>query len=217
MYTGEAEIQARRRILAVLLDESRRVLDAARELANMNTALVAKDEAAASKALENLHLAISDVEAFRRSLSRQLAEIGSMMMNREDLLRAAYTIETIASYLESISFRVSQLKMQVLKKAGMTEDLATLLDQIIDILGKTHETVRALHFNPAKLNELIQSVEKAERVMDEKYRSSTIKTMKELDDLKELILLKDVLERIETVSDLALSLADLVVIISLGI
>jgi uncharacterized protein Yka (UPF0111/DUF47 family) len=67
------------------------------------------------------------------------------------------------------------------------------------------------------LNELIQSVEKAERVMDEKYRSSTIKTMKELDDLKELILLKDVLERIETVSDLALSLADLVVIISLGI
>ncbi|MDG6933853.1 MAG: DUF47 family protein [Nitrososphaerota archaeon] len=217
MYTGEAEIQARRRILAVLLDESRRVLDAARELANMNTALVAKDEGAASKALENLHLAISDVEAFRRSLSRQLAEIGSMMMNREDLLRAAYTIETIASYLESISFRVSQLKMQVLKKAGMTEDLATLLDQIIDILGKTHETVRALHFNPAKLNELIQSVEKAERVMDEKYRSSTIKTMKELDDLKELILLKDVLERIETVSDLALSLADLVVIISLGI
>ncbi len=217
MYTGEAEIQARRRILAVLLDESRRVLDAARELANMNTALVAKDEGAASKALENLHLAISDVEAFRRSLSRQLAEIGSMMMNREDLLRAAYTIETIASYLESISFRVSQLKMQVLKKAGMTEDLATLLDQIIDILGKTHETVRALHFNPAKLNELIQSVEKAERVMDEKYRSSTIKTMKELDDLKELILLKDVLERIETVSDLALSLADLVVIISLSI
>jgi uncharacterized protein Yka (UPF0111/DUF47 family) len=217
MYTGEAEIQAKRRILAVLLDESRRVLDAARELANMNTALVNKDEAAASKALDNLHLAISDVEAFRRSLSRQLAEIGSMMMNREDLLRAAYTIETIASYLESISFRVSQLKMPVLKKAGMTEDLATLFDQIIDILGKTHETVRALHFNPSKLNELIQSVEKAERVMDEKYRSSTIKTMKELDDLKELILLKDVLERIETVSDLALSLADLIVIISLGI
>jgi uncharacterized protein Yka (UPF0111/DUF47 family) len=217
MYTGEAEIQARRRILAVLLDESRRVLDAARELANLNGALLQKDEDAANKALENIHLAISDVEAFRRSLSRQLAEIGSMMLNREDLLRAAYTVETIASYLESISFRVSQLKMQVVKKSGLADDLKALFDQIIDILGKTHETVRALHFNPGKVNELIQGVEKAERVMDEKYRSSTIKTLREVNDVKELILLKDVLERIETVSDLSLSLADLIVIISLGI
>src|SRR5579875_2862350 len=191
MYTGEAEIQAKRRILAVLLDESRRVLDAARELATLNTALIEKDEETANKSLDTLHNAISDVEAFRRSLSRQLAEVGSMLLNREDLLRAAYTVETVASYLDSIAFRISQLK--------------------------THETVRALHCNPGKVNELIQSVEKAERAMDEKYRMSTIKTLQELDDIRQLILLKDVLERIETVSDLSLSLADLIVIISLGI
>jgi len=217
MYTGEAEIQAKRRILAVLLDESRRVLDAARELATLNSALIEKDEEAASKSLENLHNAISDVEAFRRSLSRQLAEVGSMLLNREDLLRAAYTVETVASYLDSIAFRISQLKMPVLKKTGLTEDLKDLFEQLIDILAKTHETVRALHFNPSKVNELIQSVEKAERVMDEKYRMSSIKTLQELDDIKQLILLKDVLERIETVSDLSLSLADLIMIISLGI
>lgn len=217
MYTGEAEIQAKRRILAVLLDESRRVLDAARELANLNTALIEKNEEAGSRAMENLHTAISDVEAFRRSLSRQLAEIGSMMLNREDLLRAAYTVETVASYLDSIAFRISQLKMPVLKKSGLTEDLKDLFEQLIDILTKTHETVRALHYNPNKVSEMIQAVEKAERIMDEKYRLSTIKTLREVSDVRELILLKDVLERIETVSDLSLSLADLIVIISLGI
>ena len=204
-------------MLAVLLDESRRMLDAARELANLNAALVLNEKEGAARASDSLHLAISDVEAFRRSLSRQLAEVGSMMMNREDLLRAAYTMETVASYIESISFRLSQLKIPPLKKSNMTEDLRTLFDLIIDILGRTHETVRALHFNPAKVNELIQSVEKAERQMDEKYRTSITKAMTEIDDFKELILLKDVLERIETVSDLSLSLADLVMIISLGL
>ncbi|MEM0074774.1 MAG: DUF47 family protein [Nitrososphaerota archaeon] len=216
MYTGEAEIQARRRMLAVLLDESRRVLDAARELANLNSALVVNDQEGVTKALESLHLAISDVEAFRRSLSRQLAEVGSMLMNREDMLRAAYTIETVASYIESISFRISQLKMSSLKKSGITDDFRILFDQIIDIVSKTNETVRALHFNPSKVNDLIQSVEKAERQMDEKYRSSITKAIKEINDFKELMLVKDVLERIETVSDLSLSLADLVMIISLG-
>ena len=46
---------------------------------------------------------------------------------------------------------------------------------------------------------------------------TTAKAMKEINDFKDLILLKDVLERIETVSDLALSCADLMMIISLGL
>src|SRR5579875_3862839 len=155
MYTGEAEIQAKRRILAVLLDESRRVLDAARELATLNTALIEKDEETANKSLDTLHNAISDVEAFRRSLSRQLAEVGSMLLNREDLLRAAYTVETVASYLDSIEFRKYRRKIPVLKKTGLRENLKDRLGKLMDTLAKTNETLRALHFNPGKVNELI--------------------------------------------------------------
>jgi uncharacterized protein Yka (UPF0111/DUF47 family) len=217
MYTGEAEMQARRKILAVLQDEGRRVLDAGRELANIHGALVLNDEEGVSAATDSLHLSINDVEAYRRALSRQLAELGSMMINREDLLRAAYTIEEVANYLESIAFRLTQLRYQTLKKTGLVDDLRVLFDLVINILSRMNETIRTLQFNPLKVNDLIQLVERGEREMDEKYRSSTSKAMKEINDFKDLILIKDVLERIETVSDLALSCADLVVIISLGI
>jgi len=217
MYTGEAEMQARRKILTVLQDEGRRVLDAGRELANIHGALVLGDEEGVSAASDSMHLSINDVEAYRRALSRQLAELGSMMINREDLLRAAYTIEEVANYLESIAFRLTQLRYQTLKKTGLVDDLRVLFDLVINILSRLNETIRTLQFNPMKVNDLIQLVERGEHEMDEKYRSSTSKAMKEINDFKDLILLKDVLERIETVSDLALSCADLVVIISLGI
>jgi uncharacterized protein Yka (UPF0111/DUF47 family) len=217
MYTGEAEMQARRKILAVLQDEGRRVLDAGRELANIHSALVLGDQAEVSRATDSLHLAINDVEAFRRALSRQLAELGSMMINREDLLRAAYTIEEVANYLESIAFRMTQLRYQTLKKTGLVDDLVVLLDLVVNVLSRMNETIRTLQFNSSKVNELIQLVERAEHEMDEKYRSCSAKAMKEIDDFKDLILVKDVLERIETVADLALECADLVMIISLGL
>jgi len=217
MYTGEAEMQARRKILAVLQDEGRRVLDAGRELANIHNALVLGDQAEVSRATDSLHLAINDVEAFRRALSRQLAELGSMMINREDLLRAAYTIEEVANYLESIAFRMTQLRYQTLKKTGLVDDLVVLLDLVVNVLSRMNETIRTLQFNSSKVNELIQLVERAEHEMDEKYRSCSAKAMKEIDDFKDLILVKDVLERIETVADLALECADLVMIISLGL
>jgi uncharacterized protein Yka (UPF0111/DUF47 family) len=217
MYTGEAEMQARRKILAVLQDEGRRVLDAGRELANIHNALILGDQEEVARATDSLHIAINDVESFRRALSRQLAELGSMMINREDLLRAAYTIEEVANYIESISFRLTQLRYSTLKKTGLDDDLRVLFDLVINILSRMNETVRTLQFNPVKVNDLIQLVERAEREMDEKYRSSTSKAMKEINDFKDLLLVKDVLERIETVSDLSLACADLVVIISLGI
>ena len=45
MFSGEAEIQARRKTLAVLQDEVRRVLDASRELVQLYVAMSKNDSA----------------------------------------------------------------------------------------------------------------------------------------------------------------------------
>ena len=45
MYSGELEVQAKRKAIAVLQDEINRILNASRELATLTEALMKKQEA----------------------------------------------------------------------------------------------------------------------------------------------------------------------------
>lgn len=216
MYLGEPELQAKRRTLSILMDESRKVVDTIRSLSLYYSSLLRGDEGEAAKYQQAVYDMLEEVQGFRRALTRQLAEMGGMLLNREDLLRTAYALEELTSYMESISFRLGQVNVDTLFKVDLAEDIEGLLSLLIDSISKTNETIRALQLNPERVNELVSIVEKIERDFDIKYRETIVKAIKRIDDFKDLILIKDVLERLENVSDLSLKVADTVLIISIG-
>lgn len=217
MYLGEPELQAKRRTLAVLMDESRKVLDSIRNLSLYYEALVKESNDDAKKYQKEIQNSLIEVQSFRRALTRQLAEMGSMLLNREDLLRAAYALEELGSYTESIAFRLGQIDLIFLRKSGFDSCIGDLLGLLIQSVSKTNETVRALQLNPAKVHDLVALVEKIERDFDLKYRDYIVKAIKGISDIKDLILIKDVLERLELVSDLSLKVADTILIIAIGL
>ena len=96
MFSGQSEEQARRKILAVLLDETRKVLESARELTNVYKFVTEGKRKDIELSIIKISKAEDEIESFRRALTRELAEVGSIIMNREDLLRTAYEIEEIA-------------------------------------------------------------------------------------------------------------------------
>ncbi|MCL5068721.1 MAG: DUF47 domain-containing protein, partial [Thaumarchaeota archaeon] len=117
MFSGEAEIQARRKTLAVLQDEVRRVLDSSRELVQLYVAMSKNDSAGINTSLEKIRKAEEDAEQLRRMLTRELAEIGTMMINREDFLRTAYNVEEISGFIAGVAYKLSTLKFSGVKKA----------------------------------------------------------------------------------------------------
>ena len=54
MYSGELEVQAKRKALAVLQDEINRILNAGRVLSTLPNILVKKDKAGMKDALEQI-------------------------------------------------------------------------------------------------------------------------------------------------------------------
>ena len=54
MYSGELEVQAKRKAIAVLQDEINRILNAARELATLPDIMMKKDKAGIKNALEQI-------------------------------------------------------------------------------------------------------------------------------------------------------------------
>ena len=217
MFSGEAEIQARRKTLAVLQDEVRRVLDTSRELVQVYVASSKNDSAAVQSSLEKIRKAEEDTEQLRRMLTRELAEIGTMMINREDFLRTAYDVEEISGYIGGIAFKLSQMKFSTVKKAGLIDEVRDLIDMSVESVQRLNEVVRALAINPIHAIDLSNSVQKLEKQVDEKYRLLTSKVMTEVDSVKELILLKDVLQGIEDMVDNCLRASDSITILALGL
>jgi uncharacterized protein Yka (UPF0111/DUF47 family) len=217
LFSGEAEIQARRKTLAVLQDEVRRVLDASRELVQLYNALGKNDATGIQSSSERIRKAEEDTEQLRRMLTRELAEIGTMIINREDFLRTAYNVEEMSGHIAGVAFKLSQTKFATLKKAGIVDELRDLIDMSVESVQRLNEVVRALAINPIHAIDLSNSVQKLERQVDDKYRALLSKIMNQVDGVKELLLLKDTVQGIEDLVDNCLSATDSITILALGL
>jgi len=217
MFRGEAEVLVRRKTLAILQDEVRMVVEAARELSLAYSALLNQDSDTLNKSFEKIKNAETSVGALRRSLTRELAEIGTMIMSREDVLRTAYAIENVVHFIDGIVFRASQISSKVLKDSKFSYEIKELIDMAVEIVQRLSEVIRSLTINPAQSIELAGNVEKLESQIDTKYRQIIVKVLNEINSIKDVIFLKDIVERIENMSDACLSASDSVTILALGL
>lgn len=216
MYSGELEVQAKRKALAVLHNEINRILNSARDLSALTASIVRSDDKDIHTCIERMRNAEEEVENLRRKITREVAEIGSLMVYREDILRTAYIMDDIAGYISGIAFRLANMKISSLKKGKFDDDLKQLIGMVVDAIFKLNDMARALSINPASTIEIAQEVQKLERRVDSKYRSVIIKALNEISTTKDLLLLKDAIEGIEGMADKCQEAADSFTILALS-
>jgi uncharacterized protein len=216
MYSGELELQAKRKALAVLHDEINRILNSARDLSTLFACIIKGEEKDVQLCLEHMMNTEVVIENLRRKITREVAEIGSLMVSREDVLRTAYIVDDIAGIITGIGFRLSNIKISSLKKGKFDEDLGQLIGMVVDAIFKLNEMARALSINPASTIELGQEVQKLERQVDAKYRSIIIRALNELPITKDILLLKDAVEGVEAMADKSQEASDSITILALS-
>lgn len=216
MYSGELEVQAKRKALAVLQDEFNRILNSARELSALTISLIRGNVKDIHASLERMRTAEQEVENLRRKITREVAEIGSLMVYREDVLRAAYLMDDIAGYISGVAFRLANMKITSLRKGKFDEDLEQLIGMVVEAIFKLNEMARALSINPGSTIELAQDVEKLERQVDARYRAIIIKALSEISVIKDLLLLKDAVEGVEGMADKCQETSDSLTILALS-
>jgi len=216
MYSGELEVQAKRKALAVLHDEINRILNSARELSALSASLISGDVKDIQTSIERMRTSEEEVENLRRKITREVAEIGSLMVYREDVLRTAYLMDDIAGYISGVAFRLANMKITSLKKAKFDEDLKQLIGMVVDAIFKLNDMARALSINPGSTIEIAQDVQKLERQVDSRYRSIIIKALNEISVTKDLLLFKDAIEGIEGMADKCQEASDSLTILALS-
>ena len=217
MYSGELEVQAKRKAIAVLQDEINRILNASRELATLTDSLMKKDKKGIKNTLEQISTIEEEVESLRRKITREVADVGGLIMNRENLLNTAYTMDEIAGYITGIAFKLSNVKITTLKSSKLDKDIGELISLVVDEVYKLNEIIRSLNTNTANAIELAQETQTIERQIDIKYRDATIKLLNEVKDPKELLLIKDVIEGREDMSDKCQRVSDSFILLALSL
>ena len=184
MYSGELEVQAKRKAIAVLQDEINRILNSVRGLAMLPGLLVKKDKAGINDTMEQISNIEEEVENLRRKITRDVADVGGLILNRENILNTAYAMDEIAGYITGISFKLVNIKVSTLKNGKREEELTELIELTVDEIYKLNEIIRTLSTDATKAIDIAQETQKIEREIDIKYRKMTIKVLDDITDAK---------------------------------
>jgi len=218
VFPVETEERVKRKALDVSRDHLREVVDISRKISQLVTVFVNGDKNLAQELFADIKKAQNDVDAARRNVSRELAEIGAILMSREDFLRFTNLTSEIADYGEGIAFRLLQIMERGWKvPKEIKEDLIKLSDAVFDTISKLRETVMTLNYGTAKALEKTREVEAAERVVDEIYRQLEVNIIDSKMEFPPMFLLWTVVQHLEDAADKAKDASDAARILALTI
>ena len=218
VFPVETEERVKRKALNVSRDHLREVVDISRKISQLVTVFVNGDKNLAQELFADIKTAQNGVDIARRNVSRELAEIGAILMSREDFLRFTNLTSEIADYCEGIAFRLLQIMERGWKvPKEIKEDLIKLSDAVFDTIFKLRETVMTLDYGTAKALEKTREVDAAERVVDEIYRQLEVNIIDSKMEFPPMFLLWTVVQHLEDAADKAKDASDAARILALTI
>jgi predicted phosphate transport protein (TIGR00153 family) len=215
MLPAETEERVKRRALSVCQEHLRKVLEVARKVPQMMDCLIKNDKERAKQLFIEIRKNEDEVDNARRLVSQELAEIGAILLSREDFLRFTNLTSEIADFSEGIAFRLVEIMEHGWNvPSEIKKDLLKLSETVLDAVIKLRETAMVLTYGSSKAMEKAKDVEVAERTVDELYRELEIKLLNSKLEFPALILLRDILQLLEDSADKAEDAADAARILS---
>jgi predicted phosphate transport protein (TIGR00153 family) len=208
---AETEQRVKRRALTACQDNLRKVVDVTRKIPQMVEQFSNGDKDQARQLFSEIRMGEEEVRKARRMVSQELAEIGAILISREDFLRFTNLSSEIADFSEGIAYYLIEIMEHNWKVPDdIRKELLSLSEAVFDAVLKLRETMMVLSYGPQKILEKAKDVEIAERTVDDIYRALHIKVLSSKLDLPVLLLLREVLQLLENSADKAEDAADVV-------
>ncbi|MGQ9640959.1 MAG: DUF47 domain-containing protein [Candidatus Bathycorpusculaceae bacterium] len=205
----ETEQRVKRRALSICQDHLRKVLELTRKVPQIMDCFIKSDKEKTKQLFNEIRSYEEEVDNARRLVSQELAEIGAVLLSREDFLRFTNLTSEIADFSEGIAFRIVEIMEHNWNvPMDIKKNLLKLSEAVFETVLRLRETMMVLSYGSVKTMEKAKDVEIAEKNVDELYRELEIKLLNSKLDFPPLILLRDVLQLLEDSADKAEDAAD---------
>lgn len=180
-----------------------------RKVSQLIDSFVKDDKKSAQKLFVEIRKSEDEVDGARRMVSRELAEIGAILMSREDFLRFTNLTSEIADFCEGIAFRLLEILERNWKvPSDIKEGLVGLSNAVFETVSKLRETAMTLSYGSEKALGKAIEVEAAERIVDDLYRKLELKMLNSKLEFPVLLILRDITQLLEDTADKAEDASD---------
>lgn len=209
VFPVETEERVKRRALSVCQDHLRNVMITTQKASQLIDSFVKDDKKSAQKIFAEIRISEEEVDDARRMVSIELAEIGAILMSREDFLRFTNLTSEIADFCEGIAFRLLEIMERNWKvPSDIKKGIVSLSDAAFETVSKLRETAMTLSYGSKKALVKAKEVEAAERVVDDLYRELELKILNSKLEFPVMLLLRDVTQLLEDAADKAEDASD---------
>lgn len=209
VFPVETQERVKRRALSVCQDHLRKVMEITRKVSQMLDCFMNEDKNLARELFNEIKGLEEKVDVARRVVAQELAEIGAILISREDFLRFTNLTSEIADFCEGIAFRLVQIIERGWEVPSDIKDgLIKLSEATFQTVSKLRETALTLTYGSAKALEKAREVEVAERIVDDLYRELEMKIINSQLEIHVLLLLRDITLFLEDAADKAEDAAD---------
>ena len=216
VFPIETEERVKRRALSMSQDHLRKIVEVTRKTYQIVDAFHKGDLKSAESHYDGLIKLEEDVVISRRNIFRELAEVGTILISREDFIRFLILTSEISDFCEGAAFRL----LEIMRRGWAVDkdiksDLLKLSEGTLETIFKLREMTLTLTYDSVKAREKAKDVENAEKVVDNLYRMLGIKIVSSKMEMPTILLLRDVCEFLEAIADKAEEASDAASILSL--
>lgn len=202
VFPIETEPRIKRRALSLCQEHLRKVIEVARKTAQMIDAFVAGDMSSATHLYEEVQRLSEEVAASKRTVAQELAEVGSILISREDFLRFIFVTSGISELCKGVSFRVMAM---IEHKWDLPEDikkgLAELSSAMLNAMMRLRDMTFALNYGSSQVSMKAREVEQVEKEVDNLYRRLEITVLERNMNMPQVLLARDIIRFLEDITD----------------
>jgi len=198
----ESAEQTRRMLLEICQEHMRKVLDTLREVCLMITAYGEGNDSMVFQHYNNVVKDEEETSEIKKTLMREVAEVGMVLLSREDFIRLSSEVSTIADYCGGVAYRLMEMSKRKWRVNNeIIKDITSLAEASLNCVIRLRETILSLSYGGNRTLEIARNVESAERTVDSIYRKVDIRIITSELNLSVILMLRDIANFLEEMAD----------------
>lgn len=147
---------------------------------------------------------IETLDMDKANIIEELAKVSLIMLNKDNWMRIVNNLESISDYAEGVAANIVFLVSKNERPEKLSE-IYTMMLEMYDLVLNAYESLKDIIYTlaskPSLILEKYKILEKWEREVDRKYRFIGFKIVNSDISLPIMLLLKDIVERVENMTD----------------
>lgn len=215
VFPVESEDRTMRNLLMLCQDHARLIVESFRKILSLID-IFAKKKGTLAGIMDSVQTITNEAGGIKTTLIKELHEIGSVLVNRDDFFRLISAFGDIMDKIKGIGARLTLIeKRQWQIPEDIGAEMLELSDLAFDALIKLREAMMSLGFNSEKSIGFTKQIEEIERQFDEKYFNVELDVITSSMELPAILILKDTINLMENMVDKVREASDHIKIIAL--